>query len=102
MRISDWSSECALPISLPSSDWSAAAPAAIPPLAARWSALADPVTHVFTHFSLDLMVHVARVNGDCVPPGQGEWWPLGTLRSAERRVGKECVSPCRSRWAQYP
>src|SRR3546814_11233765 len=23
-------------------------------------------------------------------------------RSAERRVGKECVSTCRTRWAQYP
>src|SRR3546814_13429294 len=23
------------------------------------------------------------------------------FRSAERRVGKECVSPCRSRWSQY-
>src|SRR3546814_19554096 len=23
-------------------------------------------------------------------------------RSEERRVGKECVSKCRSRWAQYP
>src|SRR3546814_12226416 len=23
------------------------------------------------------------------------------LRSEERRVGKECVSPCRSRWAPY-
>src|SRR3546814_13798917 len=23
------------------------------------------------------------------------------LRSAERRVGKECVSPCRSRWSLY-
>src|SRR3546814_11541407 len=22
--------------------------------------------------------------------------------SAERRVGKECVSPCRSRWSPYP
>src|SRR3546814_18379543 len=22
-------------------------------------------------------------------------------RSAERRVGKECVSPCRSRWSPY-
>src|SRR3546814_16758536 len=25
----------------------------------------------------------------------------GNLRSEERRVGKECVSPCRSRWSQY-
>src|SRR3546814_11302256 len=24
------------------------------------------------------------------------------LRSEERRVGKECVSTCRSRWSQYP
>src|SRR3546814_20493787 len=23
------------------------------------------------------------------------------IRSEERRVGKECVSPCRSRWAPY-
>src|SRR3546814_4798758 len=25
----------------------------------------------------------------------------GQLRSEERRVGKECVSTCRSRWSQY-
>src|SRR3546814_13071314 len=25
--------------------------------------------------------------------------PMGILRSEERRVGKECVSTCRSRWA---
>src|SRR3546814_15505879 len=24
------------------------------------------------------------------------------LRSEERRVGKECVSPCRSRWSPHP
>src|SRR3546814_2825871 len=28
---------------------------------------------------------------------------IGTAkRSEERRVGKECVSTCRSRWSQYP
>src|SRR3546814_18674687 len=27
--------------------------------------------------------------------------PLGWLRSEERRVGKECVSTCRSRWWRY-
>src|SRR3546814_13816372 len=26
---------------------------------------------------------------------------LGTVRSEERRVGKECVSTCRSRWSPY-
>src|SRR3546814_18765567 len=27
---------------------------------------------------------------------------LAVFRSAERRVGKECVSTCRSRWSPYP
>ena len=26
---------------------------------------------------------------------------LRTVRSEERRVGKECVQPCRSRWSPY-
>src|SRR3546814_16684431 len=28
-------------------------------------------------------------------------WLCATRRSEERRVGKECVSTCRSRWSQY-
>src|SRR3546814_2680514 len=39
-------------------------------------------------------------------PGRyvGEVWLDGKLidRSEERRVGKECVSTCRSRWSPYP
>src|SRR3546814_1523897 len=36
----------------------------------------------------------------------GDWrWPCGlheqSERSEERRVGKECVSTCRSRWSPY-
>src|SRR3546814_18291372 len=32
-----------------------------------------------------------------------EWAGAGrTVRSEERRVGKECVSKCRSRWSPYP
>src|SRR3546814_18053654 len=27
---------------------------------------------------------------------------IADLRSEERRVGKECVSTCRSRWSPYP
>src|SRR3546814_2172331 len=27
--------------------------------------------------------------------------PSGAMRSEERRVGKECVSTCRSRWSPY-
>src|SRR3546814_16155674 len=32
---------------------------------------------------------------------QGMEEPTGMDRSEERRVGKECVSTCRSRWSQY-
>src|SRR3546814_9234417 len=28
-------------------------------------------------------------------------WKIATDRSEERRVGKECVSTCRSRWSPY-
>src|SRR3546814_14502345 len=31
----------------------------------------------------------------------GLWEKLANLRSEERRVGKECVSTCRSRWSPY-
>src|SRR3546814_4525829 len=30
-----------------------------------------------------------------------ELTPAGQFRSEERRVGKECVSTCRSRWSPY-
>ena len=34
------------------------------------------------------------------PRGAGRWSPVAT-RSEERRVGKECRMPCRSRWSPY-
>src|SRR3546814_14986565 len=37
-----------------------------------------------------------------IPPGIGNLIHLTNMRSAERRVGKECVSTCRSRWSPYP
>src|SRR3546814_15087238 len=40
-----------------------------------------------------------------MPEARGQAVPLdqcaGVLRSEERRVGKECVSTCRSRWSPY-
>src|SRR3546814_17311528 len=32
---------------------------------------------------------------------EGHGCVIGTKRSEERRVGKECVSTCRSRWSPY-
>src|SRR3546814_20475584 len=40
----------------------------------------------------DQLEHVAN--------GLRTFWTA--LRSEERRVGKECVSTCRSRWSPYP
>jgi A/G-specific adenine glycosylase len=65
----------------PSSDWNAT-PDATPPIAGRWIRLAEPVAHVFTHFSLALTVHVAHVAQDSMPPGEGEWWPLARIGEA--------------------
>ncbi len=64
---------------LPTSDWSAA-PDATPPVLADWRTLADPVDHIFTHFSLALHVHHAQV--DAQPPGEGEWWPVERIDEA--------------------
>src|SRR3546814_19870025 len=43
---------------------------------------------------------------DCIGPRVGGCWfrpgsPPMQRRSEERRVGKECVSTCRSRWSPY-
>ncbi|GBH32628.1 A/G-specific adenine glycosylase [Sphingobium xenophagum] len=66
---------------LPSSDWSAD-PDAAPPFAADWRTLADPVAHVFTHFSLALTVHTTHVEQDHAPSGAGEWWPVERIADA--------------------
>src|SRR3546814_7047557 len=36
-----------------------------------------------------------------VPSATSRSMPSSTTRSEERRVGKECVSTCRSRWSPY-
>src|SRR3546814_9901977 len=35
------------------------------------------------------------------PRSTGDGWSIRIARSEERRVGKECVSTCRSRWSPY-
>src|SRR3546814_3446734 len=35
------------------------------------------------------------------PFNVSDWWHGSLERSEERRVGKECVSTCRSRWSPY-
>src|SRR3546814_16872078 len=41
------------------------------------------------------------VNVDVRATALGMVHAIGFPRSEERRVGKECVSPCRARWSPY-
>lgn len=66
---------------LPGSEWNDA-PDGTPPFPADWTELADPVVHVFTHFSLALRVHHTHVGRDQNPPGPGEWWPVASIDAA--------------------
>src|SRR3546814_1455530 len=80
MRISDWSSDVC------SSDLARIASA----LSKSIDAAQTPDAGIVAR----LPMHLSRVrfrNHECE----------GTLRSEERRVGKECVSTCRSRWSPY-
>src|SRR3546814_5502364 len=84
MRISDWSSDVC------SSD-----------LRSMWSHLVERVAGLRQRLLLvrqhrqSLVPHPAYIR--CGAP-----IPLDRAgRSEERRVGKECVSTCRSRWSQY-
>src|SRR3546814_19543809 len=81
MRISDWSSDVC------SSD-----------LIRPWSPA--PCCSAFLRSTPWLM------SGDCLPirlstPQAAPSKPTSDERSEERRVGKECVSTCRSRWSPY-
>src|SRR3546814_2183360 len=51
--------------------------------------LGTPVQHVETRGSNQMQISLISESQDC------------PSRSEERRVGKECVSPCRSRWSPY-
>src|SRR3546814_7518660 len=96
MRISDWSSDVC------SSDLDAAGQFPAPPDRPLWRQ--DAGTRAGLSRSLDGGV-----------PQEPAGRPLGVrgrarieqsarrtdARSEERRVGKECVSPCKSRWSPY-
>src|SRR3546814_15270640 len=96
MRISDWSSDvCSSDLDTPSE----------PFLFAGWAK-----RMAWLHNESD---HDVKVTFEVDAQGTGEWTTLNSVnvpakkgvshlfRSEERRVGKECVSTCRSRWSPY-
>src|SRR3546814_5612222 len=83
MRISDWSSDVCSSDLLHRSAQKSAFPKA------RGHALAEYIKH---QLHILIAAHIPR-SGAAVADG--------FYRSEERRVGKECVSTCRSRWSPY-
>jgi A/G-specific adenine glycosylase len=70
-------------LALPDDGWSARGDGTgSPPLPGDWD-LGGAVAHAFTHFQLDLRVHVYRgaVSGS-LPLAHGQWWPLEKLDEA--------------------
>src|SRR3546814_19432873 len=97
MRISDWSSDVcssdlsgiALPDAIPATE-RAHLKMIIDALARR-----DPETVAFIAADMEVMAEASLRNHKLTAFERGGW------RSEERRVGKECVSTCRSRWSPY-
>src|SRR3546814_8242749 len=87
MRISDWSSDvCSSDLGVEVYDMRTIDEIGM--RAAMEAALADlaPDTHLHVSFDVDFL--------------DPEIAPAVATRSEERRVGKECVSTCRSRWSR--
>jgi A/G-specific adenine glycosylase len=67
---------------LPTGPWIDSAPGLDEaPASADWKLLDASVTHVFTHFRLELALAVAHA-GAHVSAAKGEWWPIADIESA--------------------
>src|SRR3546814_12699406 len=103
MRISDWSSDvCSSDLAV-EHQYLVTEP--IPGMPANLPTLRDPDRLVYYKPDAGGRLVIGGYEDDTVPFGErgipGEF-ARQLLRSEERRVGKECVSPCRSRWSPYP
>src|SRR3546814_3707918 len=105
MRISDWSSECALPIftrwTYVTEELPCLIGANFPADLDRQSILGHSMGgHGALTIALSFPSRFKAVSAfaPIVAPSQVPW---GQKRSEERRVGKECVSTCRSRGHPY-
>src|SRR3546814_8155603 len=97
MRISDWSSDvCSSDLTI---NWSPQVKQlnlfSLPFLMPDYAAI-DALIH--GEVGKQLFTHIEKAG--VVPLAWGENG-YRQLRSEERRVGKECVSTCRSRWSPY-
>src|SRR3546814_9847483 len=98
MRISDWSSDvCSSDLNSPLRMLDA--PSILGSAAISWSSASTLPPRPPPDFlgAVSLAGASAVTGSGAVPSGA----PSGAERSEERRVGKECVRTCRSRWSPY-
>src|SRR3546814_6039271 len=99
MRISDWSSDVCSPYLLPAIEivdsriagWDITIVDTIADNASAGLFVLGASPKLLTDIDLAAVTVVLSRDGETVSTGVG--------RSEERRVGKECVSTCRSRWS---
>src|SRR3546814_21074231 len=104
MRISDWSSDvCSSDLSFEPLGQDVGADAR-----KIHAEIAEPLwaQHQLAHHQqrpsfADEIKRMRRTTGVFIAAARGDLRRSYFSRSEERRVGKECVSPCRSRWSQY-
>src|SRR3546814_14312014 len=97
MRISDWSSDvCSSDLATRPQGERKSHTCRSEVHAAQWRAAQRRVGPCEEH---DAMTTVETLWPLGAPLGEGALWNPADGRSEERRVGKECVSTCRSRWS---
>src|SRR3546814_11708030 len=96
MRISDWSSTCALPIWVDDFSQNLALQL-LPALNDSTKLFKDPE---FKQAIDGIAESIGFVASKAIEAAGGLAKLYNQSRSEERRVGKECVSTCRSRWSQ--
>src|SRR3546814_15438843 len=84
--------------------WSIAARAPVARIFSTLPALFDPYqipAYVLTVFSWRLRLSYSHLTTDWEQTLCSRKYLFQPTRSEKRRVGKECVSTCRSRWSPY-
>src|SRR3546814_11287349 len=102
MRISDWSSDvCSSDLTDTPGAIDAGVPRAIDAMLRDWASEKTRGDFVATLDALDAAARSATGKGLAALLPDRRAPVVAAFRSEERRVGKECVSTCRSRWSPY-
>src|SRR3546814_13693562 len=96
MRISDWSSDVC------SSDLLVTIERGVEAWLEEYAPDAVAIERVFARSDVSTVMGTAQASGVAMVVAARRGVPIALhTRSEERRVGKECVSTCRSRWTPY-